>query len=190
MKTAIILPGMPSEEEYFNPDDSAQSNKHWLPWIQRQLILNKVLAQAIELPSPYQPVYKDWEGFFNQFKVDEDTMLIGHSCGAGFLVRWLSENKIKVGKVALIAPFLDPDHDEIQSDFFDFDIDSELSERTRGTAIFYSTDDDQEILTSVSQIKERDINVEIKEFTDKGHFVFGSMKTEKFPELLKWLLSV
>ena len=179
---------MPSEEEYFNPDDSAQSNKHWLPWIQRQLILNKVLAQAIELPSPYQPVYKDWEDFFNQFKIDEDTMLIGHSCGAGFLVRWLSENKIKVGKVALIAPFLDPDHDEIQSDFFDFDIDSELSERTRGTAIFYSTDDGQEILTSVSQIKERDTNVEIKEFTDKGHFVFGSMKTEKFPELLKWLL--
>ena len=180
---------MPSEEEYFNPDSSAQSNKHWLPWLQRQLILNKVLAQAIELPSPYQPVYKDWEDFFNQFKIDEDTMLIGHSCGAGFLVRWLSENKIKVGKVALIAPFLDPDHDEIQSDFFDFDIDRESSERTRGTAIFYSTDDDQEILTSVSQIKERDMNVEIKEFTDKGHFVFGSMKTEKFPELLKWLLS-
>lgn len=87
MKTAIILHGMPSEEEYFNPDSSAQSNKHWLPWIQRQLILNKVLAQAIELPSPYQPVYKDWEDFFNQFKIDEDTMLIGHSCGAGFLVR-------------------------------------------------------------------------------------------------------
>lgn len=29
------------------------------------------------------------------------------------------------------------------------------------------------------------MNVEIKEFTNKGHFVFGSMKTEKFPELLK-----
>jgi len=49
MKTAIILHGMPSKKEYYNPKSSAQSNKHWLPWIQRQLILNDVLAQTPEL---------------------------------------------------------------------------------------------------------------------------------------------
>ena len=189
MKTAIILHGMPSKDEYFNPDSEAQSNKHWLPWIQRKLILNGILAQAIELPEPYEPVYDNWSQVFNQFKVDKDTILIGHSCGAGFLVRWLSENKINVGKVALVAPFLDPNKNEVASDFFNFDIDPHFTERTAGTAIFYSSDDDEEILTSVSQIKEKLLNVKTMEFKDKGHFIYESMKGAEFPELAEWLLA-
>ena len=111
MKTAIILHGMPSKEEYFNAESPAQSNKHWLPWVQRQLILNGILAQTVELPEPYEPNYEKWRSVFEQFHIDEETNLIGHSCGGGFLVRWLSENKIKVGKVALVAPWLDPERE-------------------------------------------------------------------------------
>ena len=101
MRTAIILHGMPSKEEYFDPDNESPSNQHWLPWIQRQLILNGVLAQVIELPEPYIPKYGKWASVFEQFKVYAETDLIVHSCGAGFLVRWLSEHKIKVGKVSV-----------------------------------------------------------------------------------------
>jgi hypothetical protein len=188
MKTAIILHGMPSKEEYFNEESPAQSNKHWLPWIQKQLILKGILAQTIELPEPYEPIYKKWSSVFEQFNIDEDTILIGHSCGAGFLIRWLSENKIKVGKVALIAPFLDPNHNEVKSDFFSFEIDKTLASRTNGLAIFYSTDDNEEILTSVNQIKNFIPKSQIKEFADRGHFTFGDMKTDRFPELIKWLV--
>src|ERR1700741_4554197 len=106
MRTAIILHGMPDRKEYFDPESSAQSNKHWLPWLQRQLIVNDILAQTPELPEPYAPNYAKWCSVFDQFTVDEETMLIGHSCGAGFIVRWLTDNKKKVGKVALVAPFL------------------------------------------------------------------------------------
>lgn len=109
MKTAIILHGMPSKKEYYNPSSKAQSNKHWFPWIQRQLILRDILAQTPELPEPYEPVYEKWCSIFDQFKIDEETILIGHSCGAGFLVRWLSEHKVNVSKVILVAPFLDPE---------------------------------------------------------------------------------
>ena len=58
MKTAVILHGMPSKEEYFNESSPAQSDKHWLPWIQRQLIVNGIFAQGIEFPEPYEPVYE------------------------------------------------------------------------------------------------------------------------------------
>jgi uncharacterized protein len=106
MKTAIIRHGKPSYEEYCNPRIPSPSNNHWLPWLQKQLLLNGFLAQTPELPAPYAPVYQDWCLAFEQFRIDEDTALIGHSCGAGFLLRWLSENKVTVGKVALVAPFL------------------------------------------------------------------------------------
>jgi hypothetical protein len=37
MKTAIIIHGMPSTEEYYDVNRPASSNCHWLPWIQKQL---------------------------------------------------------------------------------------------------------------------------------------------------------
>jgi predicted alpha/beta hydrolase family esterase len=189
MKTAIILHGMPSREEYYNPESPAQSNKHWIPWIQRQLLLKDILAQAPELPEPYAPDYEKWRAVFEQFKVDQETMLVGHSCGAGFLVRWLSENNIKVGKVALVAPFLDPDHDEVPGDFFKFEIDANLVSKTAGLGIIYSTDDDQEILTSVNQLRTLLPSAKILELTNKGHFTYRTMQTEQFPESLNWLVS-
>jgi uncharacterized protein len=103
MKTAVIVHGMPSKEEYLGIATLASHN-HWFPWLQRELILNEIFTQAPEMPHPYQPLYKEWCLIFEQFKVDEDTVLIGHSLGGGFLVRWLSENKVKVGKVVLVAP--------------------------------------------------------------------------------------
>lgn len=188
MKTAIILPGMPSKEEYFNPSTPAPSNKHWIPWTQRQLLLNNILAQTPEWPEPYEPVYEKWLEVFSQFKVDENTLLVGHSCGAGFLVRWLTENNINVNKVALVAPFLDPEHDEVKSDFFHFQIKKDFSNQARELCIFYSTDDHQTVKTSVEQIKQADKNAQMKQFDDKGHFTLNDMKSDKFPELVEFLI--
>lgn len=189
MKTAIILHGRPSKKEYFAPRGASQSNKHWIPWIQNQLILNGILAQTPELPEPYKPVYKKWRSIFEQFKIDKNTGLIGHSCGAGFLVRWLSQNKIRVGNVVLVAPWLDPDH-TLKTGFFNFKIDPNLVKRTRGLTIFVSKDDYRDVRKSVKQLKTllKGPKIEIKEFTNKGHFTLNDMKTEKFPELLNALL--
>jgi len=187
MKTAIILSGMPSKEEYYNPEKPAQSNKHWIPWIQRQLIINDILAQAIELPEPYSPVYEKWASVFEQFKIDQETILIGHSCGAGFLIRWLSENKVKVSKVALIAPWLNPKK-RLKTNFFNFKIDKDLTDRIESLSIFYSTDDRADTLESVSILKSSLKKIRLKEFTNKRHFTLSSMKTEEFPELKDELL--
>ncbi|MEX2514972.1 MAG: alpha/beta fold hydrolase [Candidatus Paceibacterota bacterium] len=183
MKTAIILHGMPSKEGYFDPEREAQSNSHWLPWVQRQLILKNVLAQAIELPTPYEPVYEDWKRTFEQFHIDEDTILIGHSCGGGFLIRWLSENNTKVGRVVLVAPWLDPDG-EVDNDFFDFQIDPELVGKTDGIHIFISEDDDADSLDSLKIIEKKIKNVSVTRFKDRGHFTYGDMGTEEFLELI------
>lgn len=187
MKTAVIVHGMPLKEEYYNPDSPAQSNKHWIPWVQRQLILKGVLAQALEMPEPYEPVYQKWLSVFEQMKIDEETILIGHSLGGGFLIRWLSENKQKVGKVILVAPFLDPDGDEIKSDFFHFEIDPEMALRVAGIINLVSPEDDREILDSVKMIEDKVAGVKTVSLPGKGHFILSHMKTEQFPELMKEL---
>ncbi|MFH1088509.1 MAG: alpha/beta hydrolase, partial [Patescibacteria group bacterium] len=83
MKTALILHGKPSKKGYYDPKRESQSNEHWIPWLQHQLLLRDILAQTPEWPKPYDPNYKDWSDLFSQFKVDKNTILIGHSCGAG-----------------------------------------------------------------------------------------------------------
>jgi predicted alpha/beta hydrolase family esterase len=189
MKTAIIIHGMPSKEDYFNPKGDSQSNCHWLPWIQKQLTDRSILAQTPEMPEPYEPNYQKWKSVFEQFRINEETILIGHSCGGGFLVRWLSENNVKVGKVFLVAPWIGFDPNDawtkLTGDFFIFDIDSELVKKTNGVTIFVSSDDDKEILTVADVLKKNIKGCLVQEFSDKGHFTYGDMRTREFPELLQ-----
>lgn len=184
MKTAIIIHGMPSKEEYYDVNRPASSNCHWLPWIQKKLLLQDIVAQAPEMPKPYEPEYKAWKKTFEQFKVDKETTLIGHSCGGGFLVRWLSENKVKVGKVILVAPWLDPEK-WLTTAMFDFEIDSDFASRTDSVIVMYSTDDEDYILDTIKLLKEKTNNISYQEFSNKGHFCLDDLKTEEFPELLK-----
>ncbi len=189
MKTAIIIHGSYEgfEEEYFDPNISSPSNNHWFPWIQKQLLLKGILAQTPEMPEPYKPDYEKWKWMFEQFEINEETILVGHSCGAGFLVRWLSENNIKVNKVVLVAPWIDPE--KKSGKFFKFDIDPNLVLKTAGLIVMYSTDDNSTVIESVNTLKSNLKGAVFQEFTGKRHFTLRSMKTEKFPELLENLVS-
>ncbi len=186
MKKAIILHGMPDEEDYYRADGDSESNCHWLPWIQKQLILNDILAQTPELPKPFEPNYDDWCNTFNQYELESETILIGHSCGGGFLLKWLSENDIKVGKVVLVAPWIDPEK-ETAPEFFDFHIDPNTLSKVSKLTIMYSLDDYPDVVESVNLIREVLPNADYLEFEDKQHFTYKDMGTREFPELLEAL---
>jgi len=186
MKTAVIIHGMPSKEEYLDLANPAQSNRHWFPWLQKQLAIRGVVAQSLEMPAPYEPRYEDWKKTFEQMHVDEETALFGHSCGGGFFVRWLSESNKRVGEVVLVAPWIDPSK-ELDTGFFNFEIDPTLVGRTKGVTVMYSTDDDPSILETVRVLKEKLPDATFKEFHDKGHFCSADLVNDAFPELLEVL---
>jgi predicted alpha/beta hydrolase family esterase len=188
MKTAIILHGMPDKENYYKPSGDSESNCHWLPWIQHELIIRDILAQTPEMPFPFEPSYELWKNVFKQFILNEDTILIGHSCGAAFILRYLSENNVKVGKVILVAPWIDPDQNEAPQ-MCNFEIDSSLQDRTSGVTIFISNDDGKHVLESADIIKFQLSNAKVISFEDKGHFCLKHMRTREFPELLNEILN-
>lgn len=191
MKNAILVPGTPGKEEYYSPSSPTVSNSHWLPWLSKQLQIKDVFTVAIEIPNSWQPRYEIWKKEFERFDIAEDTVLVGHSCGGGFLVRWLSENKNKrVNKVVLVAPWLNPENDPSSdtADFFDFEIDPELASRTSGLTIFCSDDDQESIQKSVQIIRNNIKNIGYREFHGYGHFTLASMRTVEFPELVEEIL--
>lgn len=193
MKTAIIIHGMPDKEEYYNEDKylnterSSPSNCHWLPWLQRQLLLKDIVAQTPEMPIPYNPDYNLWKEIFERFYINEETILVGHSCGGGFIIRYLSENNIKVGKVVLVAPWIDINK-ILDTGMFDFEIDENIVSKTKGITIFSSTDDVEEVQKSIEVVKEKIKGIKVLNFENYGHFCLSDMKTEKFPELLEEIL--
>jgi hypothetical protein len=94
---------------------------------------------------------------------------------------------LRVGKVALVAPWINPDNNPRSdtADFFDFDIDPDFPARTAGVTVFVSSDDEPSVLKTVDILRDKVHGLEFRDYADKGHFVTGSMKTEKFPELLE-----
>ncbi len=183
MKNAVIIHGMMSKKEYNDPVNPPPTESHWLPWIREQLMKNGIFSETPEMPLPYRPEYSTWKKKFEKSEINENTILIGHSAGAGFLVRYLSENKIGVGKVVLVAPWIDPEN-ILQNSMFDFLTDRNIVAKTSGITIFNSSDDMDEVHKSVTRLKNEIANIKVVEFENMGHFCYGDMGTDAFPELL------
>ncbi|MFZ2025511.1 MAG: alpha/beta hydrolase [Microgenomates group bacterium] len=189
MKNAIILHGGPSKEEYYDPEAPSMSNAHWIPWLQGQLLKNEISAATPEVPHAFDRNWPVWNREVERFEITSETILVGHSTGAGFWIKYVSIHPdLKVGKVILVAPWLDPDHEHTKNFFDDFKIDPNIVSRTAGITVFYSDDDQKSVLKTVDIIKQQIQGIEYKEFHNFGHFCFEDMKTTKFPELLNAVL--
>lgn len=188
MKKAIILHGKPSKQGFYNPNRKSESNSHWLPWLQHELVIRDILAQTPELPFPFEPDYEAWKHVFEQLQPDESTILVGHSTGGGFLVRWLSENKsAKVSKVVLVAPSLALDWEDTTG-FMQFEIDPELASRTAGITMLCSDDDKPGIIEATKRLSTTIKDAKVIDFHGQGHFTEEDMHTTVFPELLEVVL--
>ena len=184
-KNAILVHGTCSKNEYYSDEYPTLSNSHWLPWLSKQLMILDIPTVAVEIPNAYMPNYAIWKREFERFDINSETILVGHSCGGGFLVRWLSENNVRVGRVVLVAPWLDPEKSKgADNNFFDFEMQENLVSKTKGVSLFVSKDDDDDIQISVDRILNNIDDIEKIEFENHGHFTLHDMGTEKFPELL------
>lgn len=187
MKNAIILHGMPSREEYYDKNYPSTSNAHWVPWLQKQLLCNDIAAVTPEVPFSFRPEWERWCKEVERYEITPDTLLVGHSCGGGFWVRYLSEHpELRVGKVVLVAPWMDPEGDEA-GDFFKFTIDPDLAGRTKSLVIFHADNDMGNVHKSVATLREQIKNIGYREFHGYGHFCVEDMHTTEFPELLEEL---
>lgn len=178
MKNVIILHGIPDTNESFVLPT-------WINWLKQNLSLKTISAEIPELSNLQKPNYSEWRLVFEQFKINDETILIGHSAGGGFIIRYLAENNISVDKVILVAPWLDPDK-YLQTmgceEFFDFEFNSNVASKilnqVNSIDVLYSTDDDEYILQTIEIIKQNfntnhgDNNTKINyhEFTNRGHF--------------------
>ncbi|MCD4760966.1 alpha/beta hydrolase [bacterium] len=178
----IIVHGCPSTSE----DDGY--NKHWMPWTQKQLIKNGIPTELPTMPAPWQPQYDSFKKVFEQFNVDENTILIGHSCGSAFLVRWLGENPVKIFKLILVAPWkIATKEKEYRGKFYSYIIDKTIKDRINKIIMFTADNEDEGGKESL-KIFHNVLGGKIIDLKSHGHYTMKDMGTEKFPELINEII--
>lgn len=186
MKNIIIVHGCPSSEDSaIDFNDPKHHAHHWIPWVRSRLEEQGIEVAVPMMPEPWAPVYKAFREEFEKLTVNEDTILIGHSCGCAFLVRWLGDSKQKINKLILVAPWkVASVGNETKEAFYDYPIDQTIRDRVNQIVMFTSNDEDPRGKDSLKMYYEG-FGGKIIELQDQGHYIVEHMGTEEFPELLE-----
>lgn len=184
----IIIHGRPSNKEKAMDPQTRTYDKHWIPWIKKELIAKGIKTETPLMPEPWAPDYDKFKKEFEKYEVTESTILIGHSCGCAFLVCWLGETKQKIRKLILVAPWKIPaENDKFREAFYAYPIDATIKERVKEITMFTADDEEEDGKKSL-QIYHDALDGKIIELKSRGHYMVGDMRTEEFPELLEVIL--
>ena len=136
------------------------------------------------MPNPWEPNYQAFKKEFEKYPVSENDILIGHSCGTTFLLRWLGDTKQKIAKLILVAPWAIADkNDEARKAFYEHPIDESIKSRV-GEIIYFTSDNEREDGQKSLKIIHNILGGKIIELKKHGHYTLRDMGTEEFPELL------
>lgn len=162
---------------------------HWHPWLENELKNRDIIVDRPALPCPWNPSYEEWKKTFEKIGIDEKSIVVAHSCGAAFSVRWLGENNKKIAKLILVAPWIvgSKDYSDGENDLYKFDINKDINNRI-GEIIIFTSDNERKAGKESVEIYEKNLKARIIEIKNHGHFIESHMETNEFPELLSEIL--
>ncbi len=173
----VIIHGCPA-----SPEDTRSRSQRWMCWLEDTLKEKEYEAFAPDMPIPWQPQYEEWKQLIEKYRVTENSLLIGHSCGAAFLVRYLLDTKRKVKKFILVAPAKIPEgENDKRKNLYQFDLPDNSSKIADEIVIFVSNDLPRHLKSL--EIYKKALKPRIVEIENKGHFVIS-----QFPEILKEII--
>ncbi len=179
----IIIHGCPSDKEKAMNPETRTYDKHWIPWLKRNLTTAGIETEAPLMPEPWQPDYRKFKTEFEKYDINENTILVGHSCGSAFLVRWLGETKKRVNKLILVAPSKITSKED-RKPFYEYPVDKTIKERVKEIIIF-TADNEEDRHRKSAKIFNEAFGGKLIELKGRGHYVLSDMGTEEFPELLE-----
>ena len=104
--------------------------ENWFNWMKTELESLGIECVVPQLPTPNGQELKNWLHLFNftvSPMITPDTILIGHSLGAAFLLRWLEQTNHSVFSTILAGSFIGAvgiqKFDKINESFFENEFD-------------------------------------------------------------------
>ena len=80
--------------------------KNWFPWLKDELLGLGYQVQVPQFPTPEGQTLDSWLDVFSRCEINDDTIIIGHSVGAAFILSLAEKYKFRAG--FLVAGFCEP----------------------------------------------------------------------------------
>lgn len=175
-------------DEYISYLRTKEVSLEYLQGKDWKINLQKNLGEKFEVYLPKMPnaqnaVYKEWVLWFEKFLplLNEGVILVGHSLGAVFLAKYLSEHEVtkNISATLLVAPPYDTDIGQKLPQFA-IEVPLDGLERQGGKVIIYHSKDDPVVdFTELSKFQKKLQTTETRVFENRGHF-----NMEEFPEIV------
>lgn len=166
---------------YLDIEKYKKESGDWKTWLRKELGPDYEVVIP-QMPNKFDAKYPEWELWFNRIVplLADEVVLIGHSLGGSFLVKYLSLNKVpkKILAVGLVSAVYD--YDSFGGGLLTFELPDKLDMQTDKVFIYHSTDDTIVPVSAMHKLREKVPFAETREFTDRWHFV-----GDEFPELLE-----
>jgi predicted alpha/beta hydrolase family esterase/8-oxo-dGTP pyrophosphatase MutT (NUDIX family) len=179
MKTALIIHGA-----YGNPDEN------WFPWLKKELESLDYNVLVPNFPTPENQSLNAWMEVVEPYlsKLDKESVLVGHSIGAVFLLSILEKLEHPAATALFVSGFLhdlgDKNFDTINNSFYNKELDWEKIRNTARYIAVLHGDNDPYVPKSEAHNLAEKLDVQAAIIPEGGH-LNADAGYVAFPELLE-----
>jgi uncharacterized protein len=169
--------------------------ENWFPWLFGQLKDQGLDAYLPQFPTPEGQTLDAWRAIFAERvgQLDESTILIGHSLGAGFILNLLEEAQVPVLGCFLVSGFVGllglPEFDAVNASFVEREFDWQRIKRNAGHVHVYNGDNDPYVPLSRGADIATHLGVTLQVIKGGGH-INASAGYTTFNKLLNDILKL
>lgn len=175
----VFCHGVMGPDENWN-DRQYYENKGWKDWLQFQIEKDHdVVMQIPHFPHAHALLmkYDEWEKIMDFQDINENTILIGHSAGGGFVLKYLAKHPdLRVRQIVLVAPWVDAEDFQPYGFYNNFNLDNNIINQAQfGCDLMISDDDYPHILSSFDKIMAKMPDIRVHKFSRRGHFLDNTL---------------
>ncbi len=164
MKNALIIHGTGG-----NPQEN------WFPWVKAQLTSHSYHVEVPQFPTPEDQNPEAWFKTLAPYapSFNEETILIGHSCGGAFLLRVLEQLKTKIKTAVFVAASAGVKpikYYEVDRPFVEAPFDWNNIRSGAAHFLVFHSEDDPFICIENGELIAREVGVELIRHKTAGHF--------------------
>ncbi len=166
---------------------------NWFMWLKGKLVGQGHQVWLPQLPDAHKPNGKTYTDFLlanKDFKINKDTIIIGHSSGAVEILNLLQHlpGRTKIKGALLVSAFHDDLGWDSLSDLIDTPFDYERIKKHCGKFIFLYSDDDPHVPIEQPKFLAEQLDSDLIVFEGQGHFnTETSPHYQRFPEILQFI---
>ena len=164
-------------------------DENWFPWLKKELEASGVEVFVPRLPVGVEQNLENWNKAFTEqipFELDGDTILIGHSNGAAFMLSLLNQHrKEPLLSSVFVSGFyqnLGGEFEQFVKSFIDIDFDWSLIRKNAGKVLQLHGTDDPYVPMNSAEGLSRLLGSEVVKIDEGGHLNAAAGFLE-FPEL-------